>query len=473
MLGFPQRFTPPAAVRLLQRNYRSTQPLLAAANAVIAQAGQRFAKTLWSDKAVVAQAAAGARGRRGRPGALGGRRGAAPARGRHALTQQAVLFRTSTTARRWNWNWRAAHPLRQVRRPALPGSRAREGRGEPAALDAQPALPAGGLPGRAAGQRHRAGAALQLLDAMDASADPAQALLAWKPPPRAAARLGRRCATPARPLMRPTCPGRRAGPAIAWLQAQLPRLYGDDARVRSADLQQLARLAAGHRSRERFLTELTLDPPEASSDEAGPPHRDEDYLILSTIHSAKGQEWHAVHVLNVVDGCMPADLATGSAAEIDEERRLLYVAMTRARSGCTCCCRSVSTSRSSGAGAAGTCTRRARVPAADDPFHPGRMRQAWHGASQPRPNRCAARADAGDGAQPSIVACSAVNLNRQSAPGPKRAPPATVHPALALPGALHRQPSGTAAWACGPMPTPGGVPVLIRSPGYRVMKRLT
>jgi len=101
--------------------------------------------------------------------------------------------------------------------------------------------------------------------------------------------------------------------------------------VRRADLDQLARIAAGHATRERFLTELALDPPQASSDEAGVPHRDEDYLILSTIHSAKGQEWNAVSILNVVDGCMPADMATGHAAEIEEERRLLYVAMTRAR----------------------------------------------------------------------------------------------------------------------------------------------
>jgi DNA helicase-2/ATP-dependent DNA helicase PcrA len=101
--------------------------------------------------------------------------------------------------------------------------------------------------------------------------------------------------------------------------------------VRWADLQQLQHIARGHASRERFVTELTLDPPEASSDESGPPHRDEDYLVLSTIHSAKGQEWNAVHILNVVDGCMPADMATGHAAEIEEERRLLYVAMTRAR----------------------------------------------------------------------------------------------------------------------------------------------
>jgi DNA helicase-2/ATP-dependent DNA helicase PcrA len=54
-------------------------------------------------------------------------------------------------------------------------------------------------------------------------------------------------------------------------------------------------------------------------------------MILSTIHSAKGQEWTSVHVLNVVDGCIPSDMSTGSDAEIEEERRLLYVAMTRAK----------------------------------------------------------------------------------------------------------------------------------------------
>ena len=84
-------------------------------------------------------------------------------------------------------------------------------------------------------------------------------------------------------------------------------------------------------TRERFLTELTLDPPDATSDEAGVPLLDEDYLILSTIHSAKGQEWTSVFVLNAVDGCIPSDLGTGSTAEIEEERRLLYVAMTRAK----------------------------------------------------------------------------------------------------------------------------------------------
>ena len=118
--------------------------------------------------------------------------------------------------------------------------------------------------------------------------------------------------------------------ALRWYLPQLQRLH-EDAAVRRADLEQLARLAHGYASRETFLAELTLDPPEATSDEAQAPHLDEDYLILSTIHSAKGQEWAAVYVLNVVDGCMPADMAAGSAEELEEERRLLYVAMTRAQ----------------------------------------------------------------------------------------------------------------------------------------------
>jgi DNA helicase-2/ATP-dependent DNA helicase PcrA len=101
--------------------------------------------------------------------------------------------------------------------------------------------------------------------------------------------------------------------------------------MRAADLVQLEQIAAGYPSRERFLTELTLDPPDATSDEAGVPLLDEDYLILSTIHSAKGQEWRAVFVLNCVDGCIPSDMATGTSDEIEEERRLLYVAMTRAK----------------------------------------------------------------------------------------------------------------------------------------------
>jgi DNA helicase-2/ATP-dependent DNA helicase PcrA len=118
--------------------------------------------------------------------------------------------------------------------------------------------------------------------------------------------------------------------ARLWYEPHLDRIH-EDSGTRHADLIQLEQIANGYPSRERFLTELTLDPPDATSDQAGVPLLDEDYLILSTIHSAKGQEWKSVFVLNVVDGCIPSDLGTGTSAEIEEERRLLYVAMTRAK----------------------------------------------------------------------------------------------------------------------------------------------
>jgi DNA helicase-2/ATP-dependent DNA helicase PcrA len=119
--------------------------------------------------------------------------------------------------------------------------------------------------------------------------------------------------------------------ARAWYAPHLERIY-ESAEVRSGDLVQLERIASQFADRESFLTELALDPPQATSDYAGAPHLDEDYLVLSTVHSAKGQEWDAVHVLNVSDGNFPSEFATGRAELIDEERRLLYVAMTRAKS---------------------------------------------------------------------------------------------------------------------------------------------
>ena len=152
--------------------------------------------------------------------------------------------------------------------------------------------------------------------------------------PRAAA--GRRALGGVRAAVRAACGAGTAGwpaeieAARLWYEPHLERLH-EDAAVRAGDLVQLVRIADGFASRTSFLTELTLDPPQATSDLAGAPLQDEDYLILSTIHSAKGQEWRSVFVLNCVDGCIPSDLATGTPAEIEEERRLLYVAMTRAK----------------------------------------------------------------------------------------------------------------------------------------------
>ena len=122
--------------------------------------------------------------------------------------------------------------------------------------------------------------------------------------------------------------------ARRWYQPQLERMY-DSLETREADLEQLEQISGRYPTRERFLTELTLDPPSKAGDEAGDPLLDEDYLVLSTVHSAKGQEWDAVFLLGVTDGSFPSEFATGKAELIEEERRLMYVAMTRAKQSLT------------------------------------------------------------------------------------------------------------------------------------------
>jgi DNA helicase-2/ATP-dependent DNA helicase PcrA len=173
------------------------------------------------------------------------------------------------------------------------------------------------------------GTAGRVLDAMATGADPIWALGEIPVPPRADEGWAGLVE-----LMRRLSKGDAGWPlelgyARLWYEPLLERAY-EDAVIRQADILQLEQIAAGYPSREKFLTELTLDPPDATSDQAGVPSLDEDYLILSTIHSSKGQEWKSVHVLNVVDGAIPSDLGTGSTHELEEERRLLYVAMTRA-----------------------------------------------------------------------------------------------------------------------------------------------
>jgi DNA helicase-2/ATP-dependent DNA helicase PcrA len=156
------------------------------------------------------------------------------------------------------------------------------------------------------------------------------ALLDFDPPP-AAAETWQSFASMMAGLADPRSawPGQIAS-VRAWYEPEIPRLY-ESAGVRAADLEMLEQLSPQYANREQFLSELTLDPPSASGALAGPPMLDEDYLVLSTVHSAKGQEWDAVYVLNVTDGNFPSEFATSTAQGLDEERRLLYVAMTRAR----------------------------------------------------------------------------------------------------------------------------------------------
>jgi DNA helicase II / ATP-dependent DNA helicase PcrA len=112
--------------------------------------------------------------------------------------------------------------------------------------------------------------------------------------------------------------------------APLIRLRYPDGAVRVSDLDQLAAAARSAEDVRHFVSELVLDPPSSSADLAGPPHLDEDYLVLSTVHSAKGLEWDAVHLIGAYDGNFPADMSTANEEGIAEERRLFYVALTRA-----------------------------------------------------------------------------------------------------------------------------------------------
>ncbi len=105
----------------------------------------------------------------------------------------------------------------------------------------------------------------------------------------------------------------------------------DNPLPRANDIEHLARLATGCASTEQFLADLVLDPPASTGDFAGPPTKDDDWLVLSTVHSAKGLEWDVVFLIHAADGCIPSDMSTGSETEIEEELRMAYVAMTRAR----------------------------------------------------------------------------------------------------------------------------------------------
>jgi DNA helicase II / ATP-dependent DNA helicase PcrA len=329
ILDFPAQFSPPAVIITLDRNYRSTQPVLSAANGVIGLAKERFTKNLWTDRMssrkpqLVAVRDEADQARYIVELVLANREEGA------LLKHQAVLFRTSSHSgplevelTRRNIPFvkfgglkflDAAHVkdilalLRFVQNP----------RDRVAGFRILHLLPGVGP-----------ASAWRVLDCMADTSDPIHALSALPSPPRA----GEDWASFVRTVgeLRYSEWPADLERARLWYEPHLERIH-EDAEIRRADLIQLEQIASGYPSRERFLTELTLDPPDASSDQAGVPLLDEDYLILSTIHSAKGQEWKSVFVLNVVDGCIPSDLGTGTSAELEEERRLLYVAMTRAK----------------------------------------------------------------------------------------------------------------------------------------------
>lgn len=331
ILDFPQAFSQPVRMITLDRNYRSTQAILDASNAVIAAALERHAKTLWTDKAASAKPQLVLIPDEAEQARWVCNRVLEAREAGIKLTQQAVLFRAASHS--------AALELELVRRNVpfvkFGGLKFLEAAHikDVLAMLRFVQNPSGRLAGfRVAQLIPGVGqtTAARFLDAVAVAPEPVAAVEAFAAPARAGAEWRQFTA-----LFRTLRTAGLRWPldielVKEWYLPHLERLY-DDAPVRAADLEQLVQLAGGYGSRESFLTELTLDPPEATSDRAGAPLLDEDYLILSTIHSAKGQEWKAVYVLNVVDGCIPSDMSTGSGDDIEEERRLLYVAMTRAK----------------------------------------------------------------------------------------------------------------------------------------------
>jgi DNA helicase II / ATP-dependent DNA helicase PcrA len=331
ILDFPKLFTPPAHVVALEQNYRSTQPILEACNAVIEHAGEGFRKQLFSDRpsgerpqlVVAADEAAQveyvvARILEHREAGIDLKRQAVLFRaGHHSDLLEIALARRGIPFVKYGGLkfLEAAHVkdvlslLRWIENP----------RDAVAAFRVLQLLPGVGPATARAALTHLAGAGWDFASLADFPAPPAAAPY-W---PELSALLSglRDAATPWTGQM---------SLVRRWYLPHLERLH-DNVGARAADLDQLEQIAGSYATRGAFLTELTLDPPEATSAEARPPHLDEDYLILSTIHSAKGQEWDEVFLLNVTDGCIPSDMAVGSREQVEEERRLLYVAMTRAR----------------------------------------------------------------------------------------------------------------------------------------------
>jgi DNA helicase II / ATP-dependent DNA helicase PcrA len=330
ILDFPQAFEPPAHVVTLEQNYRSTQPILDAANGVIALAPEGFAKRLFSTRRSEQQPLLVTpqdeqaqmdfvveRVLEHREAGIDLKRQAVLMRASHHsdLLEVELARRNIPFVKYGGLKFLEAGHVKDV----LCVLRwAENPRDEIAAFRVLQLLPGLG-PASARRIQDQLEVASFHFAALAPFAVPAATRQEW--PAFCHLMHGLRVAS--------QWQGQLAT-VRRWYEPHLQRLY-DAVPVRSADLEQLEQLAGEYTSRERFLSELTLDPPSALGDEAVPPHLDEDYLILSTIHSAKGLEWDVVYVLNVVDGCIPSDMATGTPEEIEEERRLLYVAMTRAR----------------------------------------------------------------------------------------------------------------------------------------------
>jgi DNA helicase-2/ATP-dependent DNA helicase PcrA len=331
ILDFPARF-PTATVLTLERNYRSTAPVLDATNAIIAEATERYDKSLWTDRHDGARPAlVTCRDEREQTSYVIDRILGHREEGTE-LKRQAVLFRATHHSMDLEMELQERNvpfvkygglkfvEMAHVKDLVAFLRLAENPRDSVAALRVLNLLP--GIGPRTA--------SLLAEELAQANGD----CEAW---------VGRSVPEATRPLW----PGfvslmrtlRSAPPAEVSSQIHACRMFYaplceqryDAAPARLADLEQLELLGSRFSDRARFLTESVLDAPQWTGDFAGPPLLDEDYLVLSTMHSAKGLEFDVVYVIHAADGNIPSDMATGSVEEIEEERRLFYVACTRAR----------------------------------------------------------------------------------------------------------------------------------------------
>jgi DNA helicase-2/ATP-dependent DNA helicase PcrA len=334
ILDFPKQFAG-ATVVALEQNYRSTQPILSVTNTLISRAAERFTKNLWTERTGgEAPWLVTARDEQQQTQFVVDRILELHEEGT-PLREIAVLFRAGymsadleieLTNRKIPFEkWgglkflEAAHVkdvlafLRIIENP----------RDEVSWYRLLLLLPGiGDATARAA------------IDAMASAAWESTAFGRYSPPPRARA---------AHAALVGLLDGLRSGPIqdeaqVAADIARVRLLYDnilreryDRVEPRLADLDQLQTIAAGYPDRATFLSALALEPPQATQDLATGTREENDCLILSTAHSAKGKEWDAVFVIWAVDGWFPSVRCLNDDEETEEERRLMYVALTRAR----------------------------------------------------------------------------------------------------------------------------------------------
>ncbi len=330
ILDFPQHY-PDATVLTLEQNYRSTQPILTATNGLIGLARERFSKNLWCQRETGEPPALVACENEDEQADFVIRRILEHREAGVDLRRQAVLFRAShhsmvleAELTRRNVPFHKYGGLKFVEAAHVKDLMAflrlaENPRDVVAGARLLPLLPGIGP--------HKARHLMELL--LEAGGD-FEAWREWKPPAAAAEVWPRFVTLLAGLTGADTDLPAQVNRVRKFYSPMLPELY-DNPQPRARDLEQMELIAARYHDRRTMLAEITLDPPASTQDLSGPPLLDEDYLVLSTIHSAKGLEWDAVYVIHASDGNIPSDMSTGSPEGVEEELRLFYVALTRAK----------------------------------------------------------------------------------------------------------------------------------------------